>query len=151
MYSAGSTQARAPRAFAHCRHRHRSAVLMVVLMATVAAARPAASDRPVGNAVTHWNAVATEAFTPSQGTNPMAQSRTLAILRAAMHDALKAIDRRFEAYTPGLPATPGASVDAAIAAAARDVLVGLLPDQAALAVAEALRPVRWTSSTSTSR
>ena len=91
-----------------------------------------AADRPRGNAVTHWNAVATDAFTPSQGTNPMAQSRTLAILHAAMHDALNAIDRRFEAYTPGLAEAPGASVDAAVAAAARDVLVALLPDQAAL-------------------
>ena len=62
----------------------------------------------------------------------MAQSRTLAILHAAIHDALNAIDRRFEAYTPGLPAAPGASVEAAVAAAARDVLVALLPDQAAL-------------------
>ena len=133
MYSAGSTHARgAPNAFAHRGHRHGSALLMFALMATLAAARPAASDRPIGNAVTHWNAVATDAFTPSQGTNPMAQSRTLAILHAAMHDALNAIDRRFEAYTPGLHAAPGASVEAAVAAAARDVLVALLPDQAAL-------------------
>ena len=80
----------------------------------------------------HWNRVATDAFTPSQGTNPMAQSRTLAILHAAMHDALNAIDRRFASYTPGVAAAPAASVDAAVAAAARDVLVTLLPDQAAL-------------------
>ena len=32
--------------------------------------------------------VTTDAFTPSQGTNPMAQSRTLAIFHAAIHDAL---------------------------------------------------------------
>jgi hypothetical protein len=87
---------------------------------------------PRGNAVTHWNAVATDAFTPSQGTNPMAQSRTLAILHAAIHDAVNAIDQRFESYTPGVNAAPGASVDAAVAAAARDVLVALLPDQTAL-------------------
>ena len=91
-----------------------------------------AANKLGGNAVTHWNTVATDAFTPSQGTNPMAQSRTLAILHAAMHDALNAIDRRFEAYTPGLADAPGASVDAAVAAAARDVLITLLPDQAAL-------------------
>jgi hypothetical protein len=85
-----------------------------------------------GNAVTHWNTVATDAFTPSQGTNPMAQSRTLAIFHAAIHDALNAIDRRFEPYTPGVPKSKGASADAAIAAAAHDVLVTLLPDQAAM-------------------
>jgi hypothetical protein len=91
-----------------------------------------AAGQPRGNAVTHWNAVATDAFTPSQGTNPMAQSRTLAILHAAMHDALNAIDRRFEFYAPGLDEAPGASVDAAVATAAREVLVALLPGQAAL-------------------
>ena len=77
--------------------------------------------------MTHWNAVALEAFAPSEGTNPMAQSRTLAILQASVHDAINAIDRRFESYTPGLPPAPGASVDAAIAAAAREVLLALLP------------------------
>ena len=68
--------------------------------------------RQANNAVTHWNSVATDAFAPSQGTNPMIQSRTLAILHAAIHDALNAIDRRFGSYTPGLDATPQASVDA---------------------------------------
>ena len=58
---------------------------------------------PRGNAVIDWNTVATDAFTPSQGTNPMAQSRTLAILHAAMHDALNAIDPRFAPYTAGIP------------------------------------------------
>jgi membrane-associated phospholipid phosphatase len=91
-----------------------------------------AAHKPRGNAVTHWNTVATDAFTPSQGTNPMVQSRTLAILHAAIHDALNATDHRFEAYTPGLDEALGASVDAAVAAAARGVLVALLPDQAAL-------------------
>ena len=88
--------------------------------------------KPHGNAVTQWNAVATDAFGPSQGTNPMVQSRTLAIVHAAIHDAINAIDRRYEPYTAGLAAAPGASVDAAVAAAARDVLVALLPEQAAM-------------------
>jgi len=91
-----------------------------------------AAGRPRANAVTHWNAVATDAFAPSQGTNPMVQSRTLAIVHAAIHDAINAIDRRYEPYTSGLAESPGASVDAAVAAAARDVLVALLPDQTAM-------------------
>jgi hypothetical protein len=107
-------------------------------------ARAAHHHRHV-NAVVHWNAVAGEAFAPSQGTNPMAQSRTFAILHAAIHDALNAIDRRYEPYTPGLPAAPQASADAAVAAAAREVLARLLPDQAALvetAYGRALMTVR---------
>lgn len=97
------------------------------------------------NAVVHWNTIAGEAFAPSQGTNPMAQSRTFAILHASIHDALNAIDRRYASYTPGLPAAPKASADAAVAAAAREVLVRLLPDQAALvetAYGQALMTVR---------
>jgi len=49
-----------------------------------------------GNAVTQWNTVAIDAFKPTQGTNPMGQSRSLAILHASIHDALNAIDRRYE-------------------------------------------------------
>jgi len=84
------------------------------------------------NSVVHWNSVADQAFTPSQGTNPMAHSRIFSILHASIHDALNAIDRRYESYTPGLPAAKSANADAAVAAAAREVLVRLLPDQAAL-------------------
>lgn len=84
------------------------------------------------NAVLYWNGVAAEAFAPSQGTNALAQSRTFAILHASIHDALNAIDRRYEPHTPGLVASPKASPEAAVAAAAREVLVRLLPEQAAL-------------------
>jgi len=97
------------------------------------------------NPVVQWNSVAEMAFAPSQGTNPMAQSRTLAILHASIHDALNAIDRRYESYTPGLPAAPKASTDAAVATAAREVLVKLLPEQTALvetAYSRALATVR---------
>ncbi len=85
-----------------------------------------------GNAVTHWNTVAIDAFKPTQGTNPMGQSRSLAIVHAAIHDALNAIDHRFQAYTPGLADAHGASVDAAVAAAAHDVLVAQVPDQSTM-------------------
>jgi hypothetical protein len=97
-----------------------------------------------GNAVTQWNAIAEAAFTPTQGTNPMAQSRTLAIFHAAIHDAVNAIHRRFESYTRGLASAPGASIDAAVAAAGHDVLLALLPSQSALvesAYTEALAAV----------
>ena len=103
------------------------------------------ADSGHGNAVVHWNTVAADAFAPSEGTNPMAQSRTFAILHAAIHDALNAIVPRYEPYTPGFTAAPHAVPDAAVAAAAREVLVRLLPDQAALveaAYARALATVR---------
>ena len=107
------------------------AVTLAVQVPLQAAEAAGTAEPPRGNAVTQWNAVALDAFGPTQGTNPMAQSRTLAILHASIHDALNAIDGRFEPYTAGLPPAPDASVDAAVAAAAREVLVTLLPDRAA--------------------
>lgn len=105
-------------------------VLAILLAATVHAKE---------NAVTRWNGIACEVFARTQGTNPMAQSRTFAILHASVHDALNAIDPRFASYTPGLRTAPEASADAAVAAASRDVLVALLPDDAARIEAEYAR------------
>jgi len=53
-------------------------------------------------------------------------SRMYAMMHLAIHDALNAIDRRFQPYVLDKPAEPGAFPDAAVAAAARDVLVPLL-------------------------
>jgi hypothetical protein len=87
---------------------------------------------PAGaNAALDWNAVATEAFLPTQGTDPVNQSRAYAMLHAAIHDALNAIEQRYEFYTPGMVVMPNASTDAAVAAAAHDVLVALIPAQQA--------------------
>jgi hypothetical protein len=113
-----------------------TAVLVGAAASLTATPRPAearAPHRPAPvNVVVQWNSVAEAAFTPSQGTNPMSQSRTLAILHASVHDALNAIDRRYASYTPGLPKSPKAMPEAAVAAASREVLVRLLPEQAAL-------------------
>jgi hypothetical protein len=114
------------------RHRLTPALLALAFAGAAVGHSAAATDRANENAVTHWNVIATNALTPSQGTNPMAQSRTLAILHAAIHDALNAIEPRFQMYSPGLGRAIGASAEAAVAAAARDVLVTLLPEQAAL-------------------
>jgi hypothetical protein len=88
------------------------------------------------NAALDWNAIATEAFLPTQGTDPVNQSRSYAMLHAAIHDALNAIEQRYEFYTPGMFLMPNASTEAAVAAAAHDVLVALIPAQQALIDAE---------------
>jgi hypothetical protein len=49
-----------------------------------------------------------------------------AMMHIAIHDALNAIDRRSRPYAFDMQAEPGASPDAAVAAAARDVLVLLI-------------------------
>jgi hypothetical protein len=48
------------------------------------------------------------------------------MMHVAIHDAVNAIDRRSRPYALDVQAEPGASPDAAVAAAARDVLVALI-------------------------
>jgi hypothetical protein len=103
-------------------------LLFTLALAAVGAAGTLASANPV----TFWNTVAEKALTPTQGANPVGQSRTYAILHASIHDALNAIDARYGSYTPGLPQDPGASAGAAVAATSHLVLTTLIPDQAGL-------------------
>lgn len=115
--------------------RRVSALFVIALISTSTASIDieAHSKRQHSNKpVVDWNRVAHDAYLPTQGFIPLAQSRTFSILHAAIHDALNAIEARYELYTPGLVADPGASKDAAVAAASRDVLVALIPDQQAL-------------------
>ena len=53
----------------------------------------------------------------------------MAMVHGAIYDAVNAIDGGYQPYLPDLqPASPSASVDAAVATAAHDVLVGLTTD-----------------------
>jgi len=84
---------------------------------------------PGGDAVIAWNANAGVAATKAciaPLNNPLHESRMYATMHIAIHDALNSIDRRFRPYTFDRQAEPGASPDAAVAAAARDVLVPLI-------------------------
>ncbi len=87
-------------------------------------------SRAIGSAdeVTNWNLVATNAALAA-GQSPPLQTRTFAIVHVAIHDALNAIDRRNSPYAFEMRATQGASTTAAIAAAARDTLIALIPSQ----------------------
>jgi len=80
------------------------------------------------DAVTVWNAnagVAATAACISPLGDPLHESRIYAMMQVAIHDALNAIDRRARPYAFE-KTEPGASPDAAVAAAARDVLVPLI-------------------------
>jgi hypothetical protein len=57
------------------------------------------------------------------------QTRTYAIVHIAIHDALNALDRRNGPYGFETRAVQGASATAAVAAAARDTLIALIPSQ----------------------
>ncbi len=79
--------------------------------------------------ITDWNEKAEAAgYTAKQGPPPHAA--ILAIVHVAMFEAVNSIEPRYKPYRARLPAEPGASRDAAAAAAAHYVLVRIYPDQA---------------------
>jgi hypothetical protein len=85
----------------------------------------AAGDDPV----ILWNVNAAVAATEACLTplnNPLHESRMYSMTHVAMHDALNAIDRRSRPYAYDAQADASASPDAAVAAAARYVLVPLI-------------------------
>jgi len=92
---------------------------LLVLGVALAIAGPACAD-----AVTDWNATYDQ-VSPNVGPPP-ARAYLGALVHIAIHDALNNIDPRFGTYTVARPAAANASPEAAIAAAARDVLVARL-------------------------
>lgn len=82
-----------------------------------------------GDAVITWNNNAAAAALGSclaPTSNPLHESRMYAMMHIAIHDALNAIDPRYRPYVLKHVHARGASPDAAVAAAARGVLVPLL-------------------------
>src|SRR6185436_3891217 len=83
---------------------------------------PVAAD-----AVTDWNEIAMNAVTVGRPGAP--GTLDMALVQVAVHDAVQAIEGRFEPYHVEIKGAKG-SRSAAVAAAAHDVLVGLYPAQA---------------------
>jgi hypothetical protein len=77
------------------------------------------------NDVLQWNETTMKAIEANGQSNVVA-TRTLAMVHAAVHDALNAITRRYDAYYFEGPADPAASPEAAAAAAAHTVLIGVV-------------------------
>lgn len=93
------------------------------------------------NAVERWNETARDAANAAclgSRNDRLHESRLYAMVSLAVHDALNAIDRRYGAYSLQGGPWVGASSDAAVAAAARTVLVSLIGE---LPVFHACRPV----------
>ena len=81
------------------------------------------------DAVTDWNANAGRAALAAciaPGDDPLHESWMYAMMHVAIHDALNAMDRRFRPYAFDAQVAPGTSTAAAVAAAARDVLVAAI-------------------------
>lgn len=116
-----------------------SVTALVVMVAGVFTAAPQAGYAGVpectpaahqgAGAVIQWNRIAlrTSAAAPF---NPPREARALAMVQAAVFNAVNAIHHRYPPYGAApAAAPPHASVEAAVAAAAHDTLVGLYPAQ----------------------
>ena len=96
------------------------------------ALKPAAAAAPTRpDPVVHWNAIALNtSITVGKQNIPQSQVY-LARVQAAVYNAVVAIEGQYQPYKSSLAPRPGASVDAAVAAAAHAVLVNDFPSQQA--------------------
>lgn len=93
----------------------------------------------VPDPVLFWNAIALQAvandhsgtFGPPEQGGPTRASRALAIVHAAIYDAVNSIDRSHKPYLTLVPGAADAAVDPAVATAAYRTLVALYPSQRA--------------------
>jgi hypothetical protein len=100
----------------------------LMLATVIGGATPALAD-----AVTDWNEITVSAA--AAGRPGPIGIVDIALVQVAVHDAVQAIDRRFEPYHAEVAAGAGGKnkgrLSGAVAAAAHDVLVGMYPAQAA--------------------
>jgi len=102
-----------------CLAKFRSVLLAVALTVPV----PAFAD-----VVTDWNQTAIRATEIASAPVPV-QTRVMSIVHAAIFDAVNAVDRKYTVYAVDVRAAPGASAEAAVAAAAHGILERLFPVQ----------------------
>src|SRR5439155_25973034 len=103
--------------------------LQICPVTTALAVMLAGTTRSSADAVIDWNAIAEQALATAAPPRPgPVFSLDMAIVQAAVYDAVQAIDRRFQPYHVEIPGASG-SPDAAAARAAHDVLVNISPAQ----------------------
>lgn len=95
----------------------------VLGLACFAATRPVRAD-----VLWEWNDAALAAVV---GTKQLAfvQNRMMTLLDVAMYEAVNAVERRYAPYAFRTDPVPGASAEAAAAAAGRAILLALFPEQ----------------------
>jgi hypothetical protein len=103
-------------------------VLKVWIAAALVAAVIAVPSEGRADVVTDWNVIALQAHAAA-GLNAVRRTRVLAMVHAAVHDAVNAIDRRAQPYAFDMQAAATASAQAAVASAAYRVLLALVPSQ----------------------
>ncbi len=99
---------------------------LVTLLSVGLTTTPAAR---ADNAVVHWSGIAEGAI--AVGRPPASSSVLGGMVHGAMYDAVAAVEGGLSPFATSVTAPPGASADAAVAQAARDVLTARVPLQAA--------------------
>ena len=82
--------------------------------------------------VSDWNEIAENVIRATPPPSPPLQVRALAIVNAAIYDAVNGINRKYEPHFVTDPAPPGARQEAAVVGAAFTALKGLFPGQSAM-------------------
>ena len=100
-----------------------AAVICVLVALTTNASR--------ADIITDWNVTALQ-ITRAAQVPGATQGRALAMMHVAMSDAINSVQGRFTPYIATVAAMPGASAEAAVAAAARKVLTELFSNQKAI-------------------
>ena len=103
-------------------------ILSGLLVLSCVGSTPAYASGPCAPLM-EWNQFALDA-TVTAGQGALPQIRSLAIVHASIHDAVNAITGQYRRYLTQGTAPPGASVDAAIIAAANYALTHLFAAQA---------------------
>ncbi|MDP3280078.1 MAG: vanadium-dependent haloperoxidase, partial [Nitrosomonas sp.] len=86
------------------------------------------SPNVIADAVTDWNQRAGD-IVVNANIGPLPAERALAIVQTSVYEAVNAITQRYPISDVKLQAAPGASIEAAVAAANRTVLTKLVPFQ----------------------
>ena len=98
------------------------------LMLLIVAASWLAGSLAQADVVTDWNITAGDIAVAAK-LPPPPTYRIMAIVQSAVYEAVNAITKRYPSERVKLDAAPGASVDAAVAAANRATLLQLVPSQ----------------------
>jgi hypothetical protein len=103
---------------------------MAGALATILAAVPARADAQ--NAALEWNEIATQLIVVGS-QSPVQQTRLMAIVHVAMHDAVSGITGEFKQYMPATPGQDATSPEGAAIGAAHRALQGAVGDSTSLA------------------
>jgi hypothetical protein len=102
-------------------------LLSSISVSSVPAHAPVPDD-PAEDVILQWNRVLEDTVrTPGQQQATIVAARSYAMMHGAMFDAVNSITRSYNKYLISVRDTKNASVEAAAAQAAYDVLVALYP------------------------